>query len=49
MAVFKNVWVAIGTGTTGIGLALVKAFQNRGQPQLMGNPGTGRMPGDVAV
>jgi hypothetical protein len=33
MAVFKNVWAAVGTGATGIGLALLKAFQNRGQPQ----------------
>jgi hypothetical protein len=32
-AAFKNIWTAVATGTTGIGLALVKAFSNRGRPQ----------------
>jgi Na+/glutamate symporter len=32
-AVFKNVWAAVGAGATGIGLALLKAFTSRGQPQ----------------
>jgi Na+/glutamate symporter len=29
MAVFKNVWAAVGTGATGIALALLKAFTTR--------------------
>jgi len=32
-AVFRKVWAAVGAGATGIGLALLKAFTSRGQPQ----------------
>jgi hypothetical protein len=32
-AVFKNVWAAIATGATGIGLAIVNALKNPGRPQ----------------
>ena len=30
---YKGIWSSVATGTAGIGLALVKAFTSRGQPQ----------------
>ena len=33
VAVFSNIWTAVGTGATGVGLALVKALSTRGKPQ----------------